>query len=169
MTQTIASLPTSPQILEEYLRSHGKRCTPERFMILDSAQGMTGHFTAESLCERLLSEGKRVAVATVYSTLQLLVDCGLVRRLRINDGQATLYETAQGNHLHLICNRCGKIKDVRDTVLAELLSNRRFTAFTPTGYCLSVYGVCSACARKGRKGSSQAKKQCKNTLSDIKK
>lgn len=165
------SLPpsTSSQILADYLRRTGRRCTPERFMILACATSMSGHFSAEALCSRLVSEGRRVATATVYSTLQLLVECKLLRRLHIEDS-AALYEVTPSSHLHLVCSRCGKIKDVRDPVLEELLRNRRYTAFTPSTYSLSIYGVCSACARKGRKAASTTKKTIsKNDISTVKK
>ncbi len=165
MSQPVAPVTNTSQVLREYLRSHGRRCTPERFMILDAAERMHKHFTAESLCAELNDEGRRVATATVYSTLQILVDCGLVKRLRIDDGQATYYEADPGNHLHLICNTCGKIKDVRDSLLDDLIRSRRFAAFSPSTFSLSVYGTCSACQRKIRRAGKNQTKQSKNSIS----
>ncbi|MBD5233069.1 MAG: transcriptional repressor [Bacteroidales bacterium] len=170
MTQSVAPASSSPQILREYLRSHGKRCTPERFMILEAAERMQRHFTVDSLCNELIEEGRHVATATVYSTLQLLVECGLVKRLRIEENQSTYYEADPGNHLHLICTTCGKIKDVRDPALDDLIRARRFTAFSPSTFSLSVYGVCSSCTRKRRKSNTLKTNQSnKNSISKNKK
>lgn len=159
----------SAKMLAEYLRSNGKRCTPERYMVLASAEGMTGHFTVDELCARLEADNRRVAVATVYSTLQILAECGLVRRLRIDD-DAMRYEVTPGNHHHLVCMRCGKIKDMRDPLLDEQLRSRRFSAFVPVQFSLSVYGICSACARKARMLEKKNKKQpSKNVISQSEK
>ena len=140
----------SAQILADFLRRTRRRCTPERFMVLASAESMPGHFTVEELSAHLNANGRRVATATVYSSLQLLVDCGLLRRLRLDDS-AMRYEATPSNHYHLLCLRCGKIKDIRDPQLEELLKGRRFSAFSPAYFALSVYGICSTCARKARK------------------
>lgn len=149
----------SAQVLSEYLRRTRRRCTTERYMVLASAEDMRGHFTVEELRSQLLASGRHVATATVYSTLQILVDCGLLRRLRLVDG-AMRYEAASpASHHHLLCLRCGKIKDVREPAIEEMLKNRRYPSFTPAYFALTVYGVCSACARKARKGSSGGKKK----------
>lgn len=141
----------SAQVLSEYLRRTHRRCTTERYMVLASAEAMSGHFTVEDLSAHLQANGRRVATATVYSSLQILVDCGLLRRLRLDDG-AMRYEAASPtNHHHLLCIRCGKIKDVREPAIEEMLKSRRYSAFTPAYFALTVYGVCSACARKARK------------------
>lgn len=155
------------RILTDFLRRTGRRCTPERYMVLATAEGMQGHFTVEELGAALDADGRRVAIATVYSTLQLLVECALVRRLRLDDGSAVRYELTEANHHHLLCTRCGKIKDVRDPALEELLKTRRYSAFTPAYFALSVYGICSACARKARKNKQQ--KKIKNEIPKSKK
>ena len=138
------------QVFDEYLQATHRRRTQERFMVLDCAAAINGHFTADDIMARLTAGNKPVAMGTVYSTLQLLADCGLVSHLRPADG-ATLYECTGRSHLHLICSLCGKIKDVRDGNLETLLRSRRFTAFTPTSFALTVYGICSACARTRRR------------------
>lgn len=140
----------SGQLLSQYLRRSRRRCTPERYMVLSAAEAIPGHFTIESLTKMLSDSGRHVALATVYNTVQLLVDCGLLRRLRLSNDTAARYEVTTANHHHLLCTRCGKIKDVSDPALEELLKTRRFSAFTPESFALSVYGICSACARKAR-------------------
>ncbi len=140
---------SSSQIFSEYLHSTGRRHTPERFMVLECAEACNGHFSAEELCHLLENSGKRVATATVYSTLQLLADCGLIQPHRFNDG-ATLYEFMLSSHLHLVCSSCGKIKEVRDPQLEAVLAGRKFRAFSPAYFSLTVVGMCGACARKAK-------------------
>lgn len=142
------------QIFDQYLSRTGRRRTQERTMILECAVGISGHFTAEDIVERLTAARRPVAVATVYSTLQLLTECGLVSRHRFDDG-ATRYECKGSSHMHLVCSKCGKIKDVRDGTLDTLIRNRRFSAFTPESFELTVYGVCSACTKAAKEATTK--------------
>lgn len=137
-------------------------------MVLASAEDMKGHFSVDELCARLNEDSRHVARGTVYSTMELLVECGLVRRLSV--AGTTRYEFAAVSHHHLVCTRCGKIKDVRDTVLDDALRARRYSAFTPSAFTLVVYGICSACARKARRADSKKLNQpSENVISKIKK
>lgn len=167
---TVEQLKTgvTAQILSDYLRRTRRRRTPERYMVLASAEGIQGHFTADELSTKLSEDGNHVATATVYSSLQILVDCGLLRKLRLGDG-AMRYEMMPSNHHHLICTRCGKIKDVRDSELDSMLHAKRYSTFTPAYFTLSVYGICSSCARKARRTMNQKKTTSKNDISKTKK
>ena len=98
----------SAQVLSEYLRRTHRRCTTERYMVLASAESMSGHFTVEELCAHLIANGRRVATATVYSTLQILVDCGLLRRLHLNDGAAKSKTCANPQS-----RKCSRVDDTR--------------------------------------------------------
>lgn len=158
----------SAKTFAEFLQRTGRRCTPERFMILEAIESLTGHFMVKEVCRILADQSRHVALATVYSTVQSLVDCGLVRRLHIDDG-AVRYEVSPTSHHHLVCTRCGKIKDVHDTTLEDVLRARRYSAFTPAYFSLSVYGVCSSCARKARQTDSKKQKQSKPVISKAKK
>lgn len=153
--------PTSRERFDQYLRSNHKRRTAERFAILEQVSKTQGHFSADELGEQLRAEGYPVSCATVYSTLELLVDCGLVARQRFSD-KGNLYEKASTTatvHHHLVCTVCGKIKEVRDQTLTELIECRSFTGFTPSYYFLNIYGTCAACARRRRRGKSSDKKK----------
>ncbi len=141
------------ELFDEFLRSNHKRRTVERFAILERVCHASGHFSAESLYEILQAEDYHVSPTTVYSTLELLVECGLVKRHRFNN-KASLYERSTGNasnHHHLICTNCGKIKEMRDAEIDMIIKNKRFPAFTQTSFALNIYGMCSACSRKQRR------------------
>lgn len=82
---------TARERFDLYLRSNHKRRTVERFAIMDRVLRAPGHVSAEELCKLMKDDGYPVSAATVYSTLELLVDCGLLVRQRFND-KASLYE-----------------------------------------------------------------------------
>lgn len=143
------------QQLGEYLERTHRRRTPERFMILSAAESLKRHFSVEQLCDVLAAEDTRIARATVYNTVAMLVDAGILTG-RSFDGAATVYEFESEPHHHLVCTRCGRVKEIRDRSLDEYLRTRRYSAFTPSQSTLTVYGVCSTCARRARSGNKKA-------------
>ena len=162
--------PCPREIFSEYLAKHHKRRTPERFAILDSAMGTPDHFTIESFHDSLEAEGFHVSLATIYSTLELLVDCGLVRRHRFGSHSA-IYErtTGSASHHHLVCTRCGKVKEVKDASLGEAISSIRYPGFAASYFSLNIYGLCRTCQKRERKSAAAQQKTKKNnqTLSNI--
>lgn len=157
--RTAKPTPTAEERFAEYLRSNRKRRTAERFAILDRVMATQGHFSAEELCEMMRRDDYPVSVATVYATLELLVNCGLAVMRRFAD-KANLYERASASapdHHHLICTSCGKIKEVRDQALTDLIASRRFAGFTQSYFSLNIYGTCGACNRK-RRGKNDKEK-----------
>jgi Fur family ferric uptake transcriptional regulator len=140
---------TARQKFLQYLTSTGKRRTNEREAILDCVMSIDGHFSIEGLRDYVSKHGPLVSLATLYNTLDLLVDCGLVTQHRF-DNKMSRYEKTLGasSHHHLICNICGKIKEVRDTELMNAIEAKRYRTFYPTHFALTIYGVCSTCHRK---------------------
>jgi len=136
----------------EYLRNKKLRRTPERYAILDRICELSEHFYVESLHSKLEQNGFHVSKATVYNTMELLVDCGLVRRHQFNN-QPAQYERVNGpgNHHHLICTQCGKVKEMKDPDIMRMMNSRRYTAFSAAYFAIYVYGVCSRCQRKNKK------------------
>lgn len=161
--------PCPRDIFSEYLSKHNKRRTPERFAILDSAMSTPEHFTIDSFHDRLENEGFHVSLATVYSTLELLVDCGLVRRHRFGSDSAR-YERTTGsvNHHHLVCTRCGKVKEVRDAALGDAISSIRYPGFSANYFSLNIYGICRACQKRERRTAASAHdKKNNSSISNI--
>ena len=154
MTADKQKSPSDEQRFDQDLQYTRRRRTQERTMVLDCVETLQGHFTADDVVG-LLSEGKaNVAVATVYSTLELLTECGILDR-RHFDGRTAYYEKASSPHMHLVCTRCGKIRDLRDRNIDSLVATRRFSSFVPSHYAMTVYGLCGTCSRASGKKNKQ--------------
>ena len=138
--------------LTQYLAARGFRKTPERYAILDKIYTMNEHFDADSLFDLMAQSDYRVSRATIYNTIELLADAGLVRKHQFGSNPAQ-YERSYNsvNHHHLICTRCGKIKEVKDADLLQVLENKKFSKFVPCYYSLYVYGLCSKCLQAAKK------------------
>lgn len=137
--------------LERYLAAHKMRRTPERFAILEKIFSSGDHFYANTLYEAMELEGYRVSRSTIYDTMQLLVDAGLVRRHQF-DNQPAQYERiipdGSKNHLHLVCSVCGRVREIKEQVIGAGLVGRRYAGFTPMSSVIYVYGICGRCQRR---------------------
>ncbi|MDE6048830.1 MAG: transcriptional repressor [Paramuribaculum sp.] len=147
-----------------YLTQHKLRKTPERYAILEKVFDLNDHFTVESLYAALHSDGYHVSCTTVYNTLELLAEATLVRR-RTFGRQPAQYEKIAGltNHHHLVCTRCGKVREIKDSAIDATLSSLRFGTFRPAYTDLYIYGVCSRCAKKSRASADKTLLTNKNT------
>ncbi len=139
------------ETLGKYLKSKGKlRATPERHAILDAVLQTQGHFDAEGLYYRLISSGMKISKATVYNTLELLQNAGLVSKYRFAE-QTSRYEKAFGRpqHHHLICLECGDIiefvNDRLEEIQAEVCDAKKFR---PQSYSLQIFGTCAKCRKE---------------------
>lgn len=134
-------------VLTQYMQEQNMRKTPERYAILETVMKMKGHNSADKILT-LMPDSFHVSRATVYSTLQLLVECGLVFNHQING--IVLYEKAFEcePHNHTICNGCGKMSDlIDDTVMqtAMKIKTPRFKKMRSSTY---IYGICNVCQAK---------------------
>lgn len=143
-----------------YLELHRMRKTPERFAILKKVWQQSHHFNADALHAALEGDGYHVSRATVFNTIELLVDSGVLRRHQFGSGKSVVYEAARGSHLHLICTRCGKVRELSDRngELAGLITQRCSTSSFEPAYCNAyVHGICGQCARKMRVSAKETK------------
>jgi Fur family ferric uptake transcriptional regulator len=140
------------QILNQYLRKKGLRLTKQRKVIVNHLFSKEKHYSVEELYAELKQSMPHIGYATVYRTMQLLVDAGLAAERRFKDN-ITRYEPIQRNahHDHMICIQCGRIIEFEDRKIEELQKNAaRKHNFRPVSHKLELYGYCSAC-RKERK------------------
>lgn len=133
----------------KYLKSGSYRITPERFVILEAVMLFDGHFDADELFFQMKTNGQKVSRATVYNTLDLLQDCGLISKYRFGENHSR-YETAFGrpHHHHLICLECGDIiefvNDRIEKIQTEVCDAKNFKPQTST---LQIFGICSKCQK----------------------
>jgi Fe2+ or Zn2+ uptake regulation protein len=104
----------------ETLRKRGYRLTPQRYMILSVIQEADGHLSIDEIMERVQKRNPYVSLSTVYRTLELLRELGLVRENHL-PGEQPHYEAAEGNaHHHLVCRRCRAVIHLNDALLGNL-------------------------------------------------
>lgn len=137
------------KILEEYLAKHAMRKTPERFAILDKVYSIKGHFDVETIYDMLLKENYHVSRSTIYNNINILLDCKLVTRHQFGSNTAQYEKTHNtGTHNHLICNKCGAVKEFTDTNIKRAISNKHVKDFAVESYSLYIYGTCEKCRQK---------------------
>ena len=128
------------------LRRRGYRLTPQRQLVLE-AVGELGHATPEEIVTAVRRTASGVNISTVYRTLELLEELGLVRHAHLGHGASTYSVASDDDHLHLVCRDCGQIDEAPSSVVgpvvAELAATRGFTV--DVGH-FAVFGTCRACA-----------------------
>lgn len=132
----------------DYIRERGMRVTPERMALLEEIYRQHGHIDADQLLDGLREGGHKVSRATVYRTLDLLVDCGLVQRQRLGRDRL-LYEHVHAGqrHDHLACRCCGRVVEfVSPAIQAMLNEICRAHRFSRDERQLQILGLCEDCA-----------------------
>ena len=134
----------------EFLASKGQRMTRERSIIVEEIFSLHEHFDAESLIERLSrSRTDRVSRSTVYRSLALLEEAGLIRKVaRQDDREIFEHDYGYPQHDHLICRQCGKLIEFHNDAINDVLAEvaRRYD-FRMEGHRLEVQGLCDECCR----------------------
>jgi len=138
------------EVFREFLAHKGMRATPEREAILAEVFAHHDHFDVEELIMRLRRKGLRVSRASVYRTMPLLVECGLVQEVFFEDGHMH-YEHIYGHehHCHLRCLGCRKIIEFRNGAVEEVEKHvSQAHQFEITGHKLEIYGYCEDCQKQ---------------------
>jgi len=133
----------------EMLRKKGYRLTPQRHMILSVIQEADEHLSIDQILERVQERNPYVSLSTIYRTLELLRELGLVRENHL-PGEQPHYETAESTeHHHLVCRRCRTIIHLEDNLLGNLHEQlQQQYAFHSLTLDLVAAGYCDACWKK---------------------
>ncbi|MDR1880562.1 MAG: transcriptional repressor [Tannerellaceae bacterium] len=162
--------PTAPEKIEnkiysearksftEYLAGKKLRKTEERFRILEEICTFPGHFDICTLHRQLDEKNYHVSTATLYNTLEVLVDGRLIIRLQAG-GNAVQYELRKlaETHLHVICTKCETIREVKNAHFRSQWRGIKTPRFTPEFAALYIYGLCSKCKNKMQKNGLDKK------------
>ncbi len=141
--------PESPvEKFREFLEIRGEKLTESRRVLVRHVFSTQKHFDADELVRDLHDAGREVSRSTVYRTLRLLVEAGLLRELRLTNRSAFEHDYGAPTHDHLYCTSCNRIVEFRnDEVLKLRDSLSREHGFRPSGHRFLISGVCSTCSR----------------------
>jgi Fur family ferric uptake transcriptional regulator len=130
------------------LKSMGYRLTPQRMMVVEALHSADKHVSAEEIYAQVHVRYPYANISTVYRTLELLKQLGLVTEIALGDGCVRFHPTEKGHHHHLVCHKCGKIIDLPESALAPLegaLSD--MYQFKADLKHMAVFGLCANCQK----------------------
>jgi Fur family ferric uptake transcriptional regulator len=131
------------------LASRGYRLTRARHAVLRALVGAGGHLSADELAELLRESGSEVGRMTVYRTLDLLTELGLVRPIYQGTGAAHYILMVDGHHHHLVCTRCHAVVEI-DSCIVKNIERQVMSrsGFEVHGHLLEVFGICEDCRQE---------------------
>ena len=133
--------------LYERLRASGQRLTPQRLLILELLYAHGDHASAEELFSAAQERYPYLNISTVYRTLDVLRDVGLISETDLGDGVRQFALLTDNRHHHLICLGCGHVESVEDDLFnylrTSLQESKQFRARIDQ---LAIFGMCSACS-----------------------
>jgi len=126
----------------------GYRLTPQRVMILSAIENSDDHVSAEEIYTQVIAKYPNVNISTVYRTLELLKQLGLVTETDFGEGRVKYHPANKGHHHHLVCKECGTIIDLDESVMVPvkdaLLREYKFIADLEH---MAIFGRCVNCSK----------------------
>ena len=126
----------------------GYRMTPQRLMIVSAIETSDHHISAEEIYAQVAAKYPHVNISTVYRTLEMLEQLGLVTKTDLGEGRVRYHPVGKGHHHHLVCRECGAVIDLDESVLSSvkdvLLRDYGFVADLRH---LAILGRCAKCSK----------------------
>jgi Fur family ferric uptake transcriptional regulator len=138
----------SRKSIETALRNHGYKVTSQLRTVIAEILSAHEHQTPAAIFERVKGEQQGIGLVTIYRTLEILAECGLICETHSgNSCRSYLMRESSAHHHHLICSDCGKVVDFENCELTEL-ENRltEKSGFKIHGHLLEFLGECRQCA-----------------------
>ena len=130
---------------ERRLRDHGFRITPQRQLVLEAVETLR-HGTPEEILVEVQRTASGVNLSTIYRTLEVLEDVGLVTHAHIGHGPPTYHAVDDDVHIHLVCDRCKSVQSVPASVATSFVEQLEAEyGFRTDISHVSVHGLCESC------------------------
>jgi Fur family ferric uptake transcriptional regulator len=131
--------------LAQVLRERGLRLTAQRQLVLEAVYDL-GHATPDQVHGKVAATAAGVNISTVYRTLELLEEVGLVTHTHLSHGAPTYHAASEQQHVHLVCRGCGRIDEVEPSVLSAVAARlHNDVGFTLDVGHVSFFGQCQEC------------------------
>ena len=146
-------------IFRKYLERRGLKLTAERQALFDELFARHEHFEADELLVRLRAKHKKISRATIYRTLDLLVESGIVGRVRIGETGYRYERLRAGEHHdHLICNECGRVIEFFEPRIESLQDEVcEQYGFLPLSHSHQMRGICRQCRPRVQREGARAR------------
>jgi len=141
------------QTWDATLRASGYRVTPQRQLVLEAITKLN-HASPEEICAEVNQTARGVNVSTVYRTLELLEQLGLVTHTHLGHGAPSYHLAAQAQHVHLVCRECGRVTELPPEAARPLVTALdEEHGFETDVRHLTVFGTCRDCRGLARPAS----------------
>lgn len=127
----------------EAIRRAGLRVTPQRMAVAEYMETTHGHPSVEEVHQKIKTIHPMVSLSTVYNTLYLLREQGLVSE--VATGSGSRYDGRSVPHINLVCERCGRIDDLEGQFVHDLLRSVAHSTEYEVNQCFELRGRCGQC------------------------
>ncbi len=143
----------TPDELTSLFHAHGLRVTPQRQRIFRILAESSTHPTAEAVFAEVRQDMPTISLKTVYDVLNDLVELGEIQQLDFGEG-ARRFDPTTAEHHHLICDRCGKVRDIFADFSQFQIPRSQSYGFTIRNAEVTFRGICEQCAQNGTSSDS---------------
>ncbi len=128
------------------LHDEGYRLTPQRMMVVEAIEESHDHISAEEIHTKARTKYPYLNISTVYRTLELLKEKGLVAETDLGGGRFLYHPVGKAQHHHLVCRKCGKVMDIEINMLDKLKDELKTEYdFDAELEHIAIFGSCKDC------------------------